>query len=45
MKKDGLRSSGCAEISTPTLRKVREGWGTPSVTDASEIKGLDHPPV
>jgi len=23
----------------PTLRKVREGWGTPRVAYASEIKG------
>ena len=37
-------SSRCANISTPTLRKVREGWGTPCVIYASEIKSLGHPP-
>ena len=36
--------SRCANISTPTLRRVREGWGTPSVIYASEIKSLGHPP-
>jgi hypothetical protein len=38
MKKVRPRSSHCADISAPTLRKVREGWGTPSVVYASEIK-------
>src|SRR5271157_2510232 len=38
MKKNRLRSSRCADISRPTLRKVREGWGTPSGIYASEIK-------
>src|SRR5208337_2562651 len=44
MKKTRLRSSRCADISTPTLRKVREGWGTPSGIYASEIKSLGQPP-
>jgi hypothetical protein len=44
MKKSRSRSSRCVDISTPTLRKVREGWGTASVIYASEIKGLGHPP-
>src|ERR1019366_2304813 len=38
-------SSRCANISAPTLRKVREGWATPCVIYASEIKSLGHPPV
>ena len=28
----------------PTLRKVREGWGTPCVAYADEIKRLGLPP-
>jgi hypothetical protein len=43
-EKNRVRSFRCADISAPTLRKVREGWGSPSVTCASEIKGLGHPP-
>ena|ERR1700733_1321243 len=37
------RQFGCADTSAPTLRKVREGWGTPSVFYAGEIKGLGSP--
>ena len=29
----------------PALRKMREGWGTLSIADASEIKRLGHPPT
>ncbi len=29
---------------TPTLRKVREGWGTHRVIYADEIRNLGHPP-
>jgi len=39
-----MGSSGCANISAPTLGEVREGWGTPCVVYGSEIKGLGHPP-
>ena len=42
-EKSGSRSSRCADISTPTLRKVREGWGTPCVIYVGEIKSLGHP--
>jgi hypothetical protein len=28
MKKSGFRSLRCGGIVAPTLRKVREGWGT-----------------
>ena len=28
----------------PTLRKVREGWGTPCVFDSSKVKSLGPPP-
>jgi hypothetical protein len=28
----------------PTLRKVREGWGTQCVFDSSKVKSLGHPP-
>jgi hypothetical protein len=28
----------------PTLRKVREGWGTHSFCAGSEIKRVGHPP-
>jgi len=45
MKKIGWCSSRCADISTPTLRKVREGWGTACVDYVSEVKGLGHPPT
>jgi hypothetical protein len=31
-------------LSTPALRKVREGQGTHCVADVSEIKSLGHPP-
>jgi len=44
-EKSRSRSSRCADISTPTLRKVREGWGTPSVIYASEIKSRGDPPI
>jgi hypothetical protein len=40
-----MGSSRCADISAPTLREVREGWGTPCVVDGSEIKSLGHPPA
>jgi hypothetical protein len=32
-------------FATPTLRKKREGWGTPYVGDACEIKSQGHPPI
>ena len=31
-------------FATPTLRKKREGWGTPYVGNARKIKNLGHPP-
>jgi hypothetical protein len=31
-------------VATPTLRKVREGWGTLVVASAGEIKSLGCPP-
>jgi 4-diphosphocytidyl-2-C-methyl-D-erythritol kinase len=38
-EKSGSRSFRCADISTPTLRNVREGWGTPGVAYFGKIKG------
>jgi len=29
----------------PTLRKVREGWGTPCVVRFGKVKSLGHPPI
>jgi len=43
--KEGGAFVCCADICTPNLRKVREGWGTPSFSYASESKGLGPPSV
>jgi hypothetical protein len=34
-------NTGGSRSVVPTLRKIREGWGTLSVDNAGEIKGLD----
>jgi hypothetical protein len=31
-------------VCPPTLRKLREGWGTPFVTLPSKLGNLTHPP-
>jgi hypothetical protein len=36
-------SSHCVNIPTPTLRKVREGWGTPSASVPARSKAWATP--
>jgi len=39
-EKSGMGQPGCADISAPTLYKVREEWGTPQCICANEIKDV-----